>query len=53
VARVARFDAAPFERVVRHVRGEQSIAPGEAANVVAGYLDGMEKLVAHLDRYEG
>lgn len=52
VARYARFDSAPFERVVRHVRGEQTIAAGEVGNVVAGYLDGMEKLVEHLDRFE-
>jgi hypothetical protein len=51
VARAAGFDATAFERTVRHVRGEQSISPGDAASVVAGYLNGMEKLVAHLDRY--
>jgi predicted nucleotidyltransferase len=53
VARAAGFDAAPFEQVVRHVRGEQAIAAAEAPTVVAGYLQGMEKLVAHLDRYDG
>ena len=53
VARLAGFDATPFERVVRHVRGEQTIAAGEVRNVVAGYLAGMEKLVAHLDRLGG
>jgi len=53
VARAARFDGAPFERVVRHVRGEQTIPAAEATAVVAGYLDGMERLVAHLDRYQG
>ena len=53
VARYAGFDSAPFERVVRHVRGEQTIAAGEVRSVVAGYLAGMEKLVAHLDRLGG
>ena len=53
VARNARFDATPFERVVRHVRGEQTIAPAEVGNVIAGYLDGMEKLVDHLDQFSG
>ena len=53
VARHAGFDAAPFERVVRHVRGEQTIAAGEVRGVVAGYLAGMEKLVAHLNRFGG
>jgi predicted nucleotidyltransferase len=51
VAGRAGFDPAPFERVVRHVRGEQAIAPAEAGNVIAGYLSGMEKLVEHLDRF--
>ena len=53
VARSVGFDAMPFERVVRHVRGEQTIAAGEVRSVVAGYLAGMEKLVAHLDRFGG
>lgn len=53
VARNAGFDAMPFERVVRHVRGEQPITPAEVGNVIAGYLDGMEKLVAHLDQFAG
>ena len=53
VARHAGFDATPFERVVRHVRGEQPIAASEVRSVVAGYLAGMEKLVAHLDRLGG
>lgn len=53
VGRYAGFDSAPFERVVRHVRGEQTIAAGEVRSVVAGYLAGMEKLVAHLDRLGG
>jgi hypothetical protein len=51
VAARAGFDPAPFERVVRHVRGEQAIAPAEAGNVITGYLSGMEKLVEHLDRF--
>src|SRR5689334_12864224 len=51
VARHAGFDPAPFERVVRHVRGEQAISPAEAGSVLAGYHNGMEKLVEHLDRF--
>jgi hypothetical protein len=50
VAKYAGFDASPFERVVRHVRDEQRIAPDDAANVLAGYLSGVEQLVDHLDR---
>ena len=53
VGRYAGFDAAPFERVVRHVRGEQTIGASDVRSVVAGYLAGMEKLVAHLDRLGG
>jgi hypothetical protein len=35
------------------VRGEQPITPAEVGNVIAGYLDGMERLVDHLDRFAG
>ena len=51
VAEYAGFDAAPFERVVRHVRGEQAVTTAEVGPVLAGYLRGMEKAVAHLDRF--
>jgi len=50
-AAYTRVDAAPFERVVRHVRGDQAITPADAGAVMAGYLGGMEALVAHLDRF--
>ena len=53
VAGYARVDASPFERVVRHVRGEQAIAQTDAGAVMAGYLGGMEAIVAHLDRFGG
>jgi hypothetical protein len=52
VAGYGQFDAASFARVVRHVRGEQPIAVADVGAVLAGYLSGMEKLVAHLDRFE-
>jgi hypothetical protein len=51
VARIAGFDAAPFARVVRHVRGEVAIPQNDATTVLAGYLRGMEQLVGYLDRY--
>jgi len=38
--------------VVRHVRGERALAPAEAAEVLGGYLEGMERLVTHLDRFQ-
>lgn len=52
VASLASFDGEPFKRVVRHVRGEDRIAPGEASRVLDGYMRGMEHLVGYLDRYE-
>jgi len=52
VAGRAGFDAAPFVQVVRHVRGAAPITPAGAGAVLAGYLQGMEQLVAHLDRFK-
>ena len=52
VASRAGFDAEPFERVVRHVRGERVLKGDDAAAVLPGYLSGMERLVSHLDRYQ-
>ena len=51
VAAKAGFDATPFERVIKHVRGEQKLPRGEARGVLGGYLAGMEALVAYLDRF--
>jgi predicted nucleotidyltransferase len=51
VAAKAGFDAAPFERVIRHVRGIAKLEREEARGVLAGYLGAMERLVAYLDRY--
>lgn len=51
VGALAEFDAAPFVRAVHHVRGEQKLAGGVAADTLAGYLAGIERLVAHLDQY--
>jgi len=49
VAGKAGFDAAPFVRVIRHVRGSEKLPREEAVTVLQGYLDGMERLVAHID----
>lgn len=46
------FDAGPFIRVVQHVRGGEKIRSADAAAVLAGYIEGMRRLVAYLDRYE-
>jgi hypothetical protein len=51
VGRQANFDAAPFARVVHHVRGKGALKTSDVGPVLAGYLRGMEQLVSHLDRY--
>ena len=51
VAAWAGFDAAPFERVIRHVRGIADLDRKEAAGVLGACLGGMEKLGAYLDRF--
>jgi hypothetical protein len=48
----AGFDAEPFVRVVRHVRGEARMAPADAEAVLARYLAALERLVAHLDAWQ-
>lgn len=53
VARQAGFDATPFERVVRHVRREVKLSRADSGEILAGYLAGMERLVAHLDQFSG
>jgi hypothetical protein len=52
VAREASFDATPFARVVRHVRGKDQLKAGDVGPVLAGYLRGMEQLVSYLDHYQ-
>lgn len=49
--RTAGFDAAPFVRVVRHVRGETTLPADAAEGVLAGYLDALERFVAHVDAW--
>lgn len=51
VARRARFDPAPVQQVIEHVRGKKKIEKGEAGAVLAGYMAEMESLVAYLDRF--
>lgn len=51
VGNLAGFDAAPFQRVVEHVRGTNKIKREEARSVLAGYMAGMETLSAWTDRY--
>jgi hypothetical protein len=51
VAQRAGFDAAPFRRVVEHVRGSAKLKREDAGTVLAGYMAGMEALAAWVDRY--
>jgi hypothetical protein len=51
VARRAGFDASAFKRAVAHVRSAQKLPRDEAGAVLAGYMAGMEALVAWLDRF--
>jgi hypothetical protein len=52
VAARVGFDANPFVRVVQHVRGAGKIGASDVATVLTGYLDGVHRLVAYLDRYK-
>lgn len=52
VAAITGLDAAPFERVVRHAKGEGALKRDETGAVLASYLRGVEQLVAWLDRHE-
>lgn len=52
VAKRVGFDATPFVRVVRHVRGESPIPSADVSTVLAEYLRGMQQLVGYLDRYQ-
>ena len=53
VATLADFDARPFERLVQHVRHDVQIPLSDVTTVLTGVLDGMGRLVAHLDRAGG
>jgi hypothetical protein len=51
VARRAGFDASPFKRAIAHVRGSEKLSRDQAGKVLAGYMAGMEALVAWLDKF--
>ena len=51
VSRRAGFDVTAFERVVRHVRGAEKIGSPDVPGVLEGYLEGMNRLVAYLNRH--
>lgn len=51
VGALAGFDAAPFVRAVRHVRGEEKLSGDAAREVLAGYMAGIRGLQHYLDAY--
>jgi hypothetical protein len=51
VGALAGFDAAPFVRAVRHVRGAEKLSSDDAGGVLSGYLAAIERLSRHLDRF--
>jgi len=53
IAAATTLDAGPFVSVVWHKRGEATIRTPDVAQVLAGYLSGMQQLVHYLDRYAG
>lgn len=50
VATRVGFDPAPFVRVVEHVRSTRPLAATDAAGVLDGYMVGIDRVVAHVDR---
>jgi hypothetical protein len=52
VSGITGLDAAPFVSAVRHRRGEATLKSGEAAVVVSGCLDGLQRVVRYLDQFK-
>ncbi len=44
-------DTAPWLRVVRHLRGKESLSPREAETMTDRYLGAVQSLVTYLDRF--
>ncbi len=53
LAQRAGFDAEPFVKVIRHVRGTEKIARESAAGILEAYLGAMERLVSYLNEFRG
>lgn len=51
VARRAGFSEEPFLKAIEHVRGTEKLSRENASAVLAGYMAGMEALVAWLDKF--
>jgi hypothetical protein len=50
IAAKGGFDAGPFTRVVRHVRGTDKLTARDTETVITGYLEGLQRLVAYVDQ---
>ncbi|HJU87756.1 MAG TPA: nucleotidyltransferase domain-containing protein [Gemmatimonadaceae bacterium] len=50
VADYTGVDTSPFVTVVRHIRGESKLSDDTVLTVLAGYLAGAERIVAHIDQ---
>ena len=53
VARLAGTDATPFVKAVNHRRGGDVVKPAQAAAVVAGCVEGLQRVVRYLDQFKG
>ena len=53
MAEIARADATPFVRVIRHKRGESVLRAADSAGVLGSYLASMDMLVRYLDKKAG
>jgi hypothetical protein len=51
VSRIAKLEAVPLKSVVLVSRGERAVPAAEALVTIARYVESMERLVAHIDRY--
>jgi predicted nucleotidyltransferase len=51
VADLGGFNDVPFTRAIRHHRGDQRIAAGDAGVLLSQYLSGVERLDAYLDTF--
>jgi len=51
VAARAGFDPAPFVRVVRHARGEETLAADAVPAVLAGYMAGAQRFASYIDQF--
>jgi len=50
IAAKGGFEASPFSRVVRHVRGTEKMVARDVEPVINGYLEGLQRLVGYVDR---